>query len=146
MAHEHWHLWQNAMGCPPQNYLQPIWPVWMTEGGAEFMQWQVLVGSGLVANSALATFEQGMIDEATRQGPVTLRSFEAMQYGDRRGYALGYFGTKRLVARAGYGALRLFCGNLAAGATWPAAFTASFGIAPDALYTDFESWRADGYK
>ena len=69
----------------------------------------------------------------------SLRSMEQLDWHA----GVGFLAVERLVERAGEESLFDFYRQLANDPDWKSAFEATFGLAVDEFYRDFESWRAE---
>jgi hypothetical protein len=149
LAHELFHLVQEQLMGRPDNWAQtsagqirPSGPVWLTEGTAEVVGYQVAAARGLFdLPSQLAALR-----EEARYWATPLSRFETYAGSTSIGtaYHTMWFAANRLIEQAPRGlasALR-YWSSIGAGASWRDAFAKAFGKSVDAFYSAFAAYRA----
>lgn len=135
-AHEYIHTWQSHIGCPAARTT-----MWLSEGVAEYVAWQAMVGAGLISASDART---GQV-----RNPATfdVRMRGILQTCERgssicgEAYSLFYLAVDRLSDRSGVRALRGLCDAVASGLPWSTAFATVFGMSVETFYAEFEAYR-----
>ena len=118
-------------------------PMWLVRGVWEYAK------AAYRASADIEAYEDAHsrhVSRASRTGRLlggvaTRADVDATGAGESN--ALGFLAAERLVARAGEPALFEYYAALPDAADWREAFEATFDIAPDAFYADFDAYSAE---
>ena len=118
-------------------------PFWLVRGTTDYTHYAYNDATGE------ATLEQALNEHASRASRTAAPLSSLQTHADAEGAshwdfrALGFLAAERLVALAGEPALFEYYAALPDAADWREAFERAFGIAPDAFYAEFETYRAE---
>lgn len=133
-SHEYFHHWQEEHRCISSA------PVWLMEGMAEYVGYQVIIENGLTSASAVHDYHVGGV---TSLEMPPLEDTEQTNAYDVAGiYSLYYLAVEQLTQEVGVSAYRTFCDLVAEGVPWQEAFQHAFHLSPETFYEDFRN-RAD---
>jgi hypothetical protein len=139
VAHEHIHNLQGQTGCFPQPG-EHRW-LWLFEGMAEEVSFRALIAAGRRTENDLLDRVRRMRVADPTLGPLSGFERSGAERGDPA-YALFHLAVHRLTQwSAGPRALLDFCGRVAGGTAWTAAFEDAFGLPLSRFYQRFEEDR-----
>jgi hypothetical protein len=132
---------QSSWGTTPESQVRPNGPVWLNEGSAEWMGYQVAAAAGVYSySSSLA----GYIAQA-KATDVPLQAFETYAGIHATPIAYGWLfaACDLLASRAGgLPSFLDYWRRIAAGTPWRDAFQQAFGRSVDQFYAEFAAYRA----
>lgn len=146
LAHEFLHIFQREVGGYNGSF-----PHWLNEGGAHYAAARTLADNNVYSYGKI---RDGHVREASGM-KETLKSMESVQgfygagspYADE--YSLGFLAVEHLVKdlpNEGIPAVVRFWQEIGKGNPWQTAFQTSFGKIPDQSYSEFETYRQQGFR
>lgn len=141
IGHEYFHVLQRQLSGDPN--LRG--PTWLTEGSAEmFGWWAYLAKAGLDPG----VIHDGYVhDSAPYAG--TLKALEDQTVFNASGYAAyanGLMAANYAVKGKSMRPIADFYRSIGQGVAWEDAFAQAFGVTPDFFYSQFEAYKANGFK
>ena len=136
-SHEYFHTLQNA--DYRERYRGASGPLWLKEGGAKYTENRYLDDRWLDSYDA----QRGSLIRHMEGFDVKLR--DSTTYDSVAPYFLGMLAWERLVEKAGDFSLIGYYRNRAVHPSAEKAFEATFGLALEEFYVEFEAWRAAGF-
>lgn len=148
LAHELFHHVQQELqknqsnwGTTPDTQVRPGGPVWLNEGSAEWMGYQVAAARGAYSFPAALA---GYIKQAkATDAPLSQLETYAQMHAVPAAYGWLFAACDYLASRAGgLPAFLDYWRRIGAGTPWRDAFQQSFGRSVDQFYAEFAAYRA----
>ena len=147
------HTYQYALSSSnvggPSDQVPEGGPRWLSEGSADFLNFQALSHAGLVSyKDERASIEPwGFVRHAKYvEGQLSdMETYTGFQGVRGNEYKFSLMAAELLAAHAGQRALLEVYGWLRPGSTWEEAFLKAFGVTVDQFYQMFEAHRAAGF-
>jgi hypothetical protein len=122
---------------------EPVTPLWLDEGLAEYLAYRALASHGLVDPEDVDAIQAFALSYGPwLPGLADLESYEGFQSQDGTVYALAFLATQTLVDALDLGDVTAYYEAIGDGVAWQEAFAAAFGIGPAAFYDAFAQRRA----